>query len=128
MGVQPVVVLGPGESDWAPRVLEHLPDARLPLQEADAEALAHEPFLTMALAQRCRLALANDSGVGHILAASGVPLVTLFGPTNARKFRPYSPRLRLIRAADFGGGEMADIPLEAVESAVLEMLGARSRG
>jgi len=37
-----------------------------------------------ALISRCRLVVANDTGPCHIAAAFGVPLVTLFGPTDPR--------------------------------------------
>jgi ADP-heptose:LPS heptosyltransferase len=37
-----------------------------------------------ALCQRARLMVTNDTGPRHIAAAMGTPLVTLFGPTDAR--------------------------------------------
>jgi heptosyltransferase-2 len=38
-----------------------------------------------------RLLIANDSGLGHVAAALGVPVVTIFGTGEPSKFRPYSP-------------------------------------
>ena len=37
-----------------------------------------------AIARRCRVMVTNDTGPRHIAAAFGVPLVTLFGPTDHR--------------------------------------------
>ena len=36
--------------------------------------------------------LAADTGSGHIAAAVGVPVVSVFGPTNPAIFRPFTPR------------------------------------
>ena len=64
----------------------------------------------------------NDPGAGHTLAASGTPLVSLFGPTPAEKFAPGAPVLRIVRAQDFGGEEMDAIPEEAVGAALKDLL------
>jgi ADP-heptose:LPS heptosyltransferase len=104
-----------------------LPDARFPLQAASGEALAYEPFLTMALAQRACAALANDSGNAHILAAAGAQLVVLFGATSAEKFAPPGAHVRVVRADDYGDS-LADLPVQAVASALLGALGATGSG
>ncbi len=44
-----------------------------------------------ALLQRARLFVGADSGVMHIAAASDVPLVALFGTTNAKAWGPWRP-------------------------------------
>lgn len=41
-----------------------------------------------AILSRCRLLLANDGGVAHLAAASGVPVVAVFGPSNDAAWRP----------------------------------------
>jgi ADP-heptose:LPS heptosyltransferase len=38
-----------------------------------------------------RLLIANDSGLGHVADALGVPVITLFGPGDPPKIRPFSP-------------------------------------
>jgi heptosyltransferase-2 len=48
--------------------------------------------VTMALLKRCSLFVGNDSGVMHLAAASGVPLLALFGPQSPVKFGPWSER------------------------------------
>lgn len=45
---------------------------------------------TMAAVVRSRVHLAADTGTGHIAAAYGVPVVSVFGYTDPREFRPYS--------------------------------------
>jgi ADP-heptose:LPS heptosyltransferase len=76
-------------------------------------------MLTIALARRLSSAVANDSGTGHMLAAADIPLVSLFGPTPPAKFAPATPRLTVLRAQDFGGGDaMESIPVQAVAAAL----------
>ena len=72
----------------------------------------------MALATRLAIGVANDAGGGHLLAAGGRPLVSLFGHTDPEKFRPpYGTRIAIC-ARDYGGPEMTRIPVGAVLAAV----------
>jgi heptosyltransferase II len=52
-------------------------------------------FIDMTAA--CRLFLTNDSGAMHIASASGVPSVTVFGPTDEAATGPLGPAARLVR-------------------------------
>ncbi|MEW5728334.1 MAG: glycosyltransferase family 9 protein [Pseudomonadota bacterium] len=113
-GKVPVVLLGPAEGEWEAEVRAALPEVHLPLQEA-AEVT---PLLTVAVARRLAGAVANDAGIGHLLAMAGIPLVSLFGPTEAVKWAPMTERLTVIRAQDFGGAEMERIPVDAVAAAL----------
>ena len=45
-------------------------------------------------------------------------MVSLFGPTNPKKFAPYTPRLSVLTAQQFGGTSMDAIPADAVLRAV----------
>lgn len=110
----PVLILGPAEAEWLEPLRRALPDAKFPLQETASPG----PLLTVALAGRMSGAVANDSGGGHLLAAGGVPLVSLFGPTSPAKFAPLARRLKIIRAQEFGGDSMAAIPVDAVAAAL----------
>jgi ADP-heptose:LPS heptosyltransferase len=121
-GRVPVFILGPNEAEWI-EPCRAVGGARLVLQDAAAAGIAVTPMLTIALARRLRAAVANDSGTGHMLAAGDAPLVSLFGPTAPEKFAPTTPRLRVLRAQDFGGATMAAIPAEAVERALAALLG-----
>ena len=70
--------------------------------------------------QTCTLSIsvAADCGGGHMMAISGVPLVSLFGPTDPGKFAPWAPMTRILRAQDFGGADMQRIPTDAVYEAL----------
>lgn len=41
-----------------------------------------------ALLERCQLVISNDSGPVHVAAAVGTPTITIFGPSDDRKYRP----------------------------------------
>jgi ADP-heptose:LPS heptosyltransferase len=114
-GCVPVFFLGPAERDWAAGLRAEFPTALFPLTDED------DPSLTIALASRLIAALANDSGTGHMLAAGGAPLLSLFGPTAPEKFAPAARKLTVIRAQRFGGDDMALIPPAPVIAALREL-------
>ena len=47
---------------------------------------------TAALIQRSVLFIGSDSGIAHLAAACGTPQITLFGPQDPQRFRPWSDR------------------------------------
>ena len=121
-GRVPVFILGPAEVEWHAELAATLPDARFPNQDAPGAGIAPGPLLTLALAQRLAAAIANDGGGGHILAESGVALVSLWGPTAVDKAYPMARRLKLVTAQQFGGDAMDLIPIGAVEAALETLL------
>lgn len=52
---------------------------------------------SMAILSRCRLLVCNDSGLMHVAAALGVPVVAVFGPTDPRATAPLGGMQRLLR-------------------------------
>lgn len=51
----------------------------------------------MAVTKRCRLLVTNDTGPMHIAAAYGVPIVSVFGPTDWRTTSPYGQAHSVVR-------------------------------
>jgi ADP-heptose:LPS heptosyltransferase len=113
-GRMPVFLLGPAEGDWVARIRDQVPQARFPLQECERVT----PMLTVALGRCMAAAVANDSGTGHMLALSDIPLVSLFGPTPPQKFAPAARDLQVLTARTWGSAEMTAIPLQAVADAL----------
>ena len=116
-GLVPVFFLGPDERAWIRELREALPDALFPEYAANGDSLGG-PLLSIALATRLAVGVANDCGGGHLLAAGGRPLISLFGHTDPAKFEPPYGQRTAIRAIDHGGPEMSRIPVEAVLAAV----------
>lgn len=52
-----------------------------------------------AVLECCEVLIGNDGGVGHVAAAVGTPVVTIFGPSNERSWRPLGG---VVVAADLG--------------------------
>lgn len=62
-----------------------------------------------AVARRCRLMITNDTGPRHIAAAFGVPVVSLFGPTDHRwTTTPFGDEQRLLADPDLPDEEVAN--------------------
>jgi heptosyltransferase-2 len=77
----------------APGDRKHLDTVRELFGEETIDLVGKCPLrVTMALLKRCSLFVGNDSGVMHLAAASGVPLLALFGPQSPVKFGPWSER------------------------------------
>jgi len=51
----------------------------------------------MACIATCRAFVSNDSGLMHVAAALGVPLVAIFGSTNDRATGPFAQKVRVVR-------------------------------
>jgi ADP-heptose:LPS heptosyltransferase len=122
-GRVPVFILGPQELDWYDELVVTVPAAKFPLQDYAAWGTAQLTIdHTLAIAGCLDVAVANDSGVGHMLAAMDCPLVSLFGPTSPEKLAPRVSRGLIISAQDFGSSHMNAIRWEAVDAAIDKML------
>ena len=118
-GRVPVFLLGPAELSWLDELTAAVPEALFPLQAADVwGGVTIGIEQTLAIGSLLALAVANDSGTGHMLAAVDCPLISLFGPTAAAKLAPRVSHGTVIKAQDFGGTAMHAITWEAVDAAI----------
>jgi ADP-heptose:LPS heptosyltransferase len=113
-GRVPVFLLGPEEREWVALLRASVPAALFPEQVGPAGG----PSLVAALGERLSAAVANCSGTGHLLAAGGAPMVSLFGPTRPEKYAPFARSLICLKAQDYGSARIAAIPFDAVAAAV----------
>ena len=84
-GLHVVALPGPNETAT---VRNALPGA-IVLPEADLSTFS-------AILENARLVIANDSGPGHLAAAAGTRLISVFGVTEPQKTRPWSSKATLI--------------------------------
>ena len=73
-----------------------------------------------AVLAQSQLFVGNDSGLGHIAAATDTPTVTLFGPGDPARYHPWHPQARWIQSST---GNIEDITVEAVMEEVLAIPG-----
>jgi len=115
-GRVPVFLLGPEEREWRGPLRAAVPQALFP-EEANRGPIGG-PCLVAALGERLSAAVANCSGTGHLLAAGGAPMVSLYGPTRPEKYAPFARALICLKAQDYGSDRIDAIPLDAVLAAV----------
>jgi heptosyltransferase-2 len=77
------------------------------------------PRVLGAVLAHAGLYVGNDSGVSHLAAAWGAPVLALFGPTDPALWAPVGPRVNVLRAKD---EKMESLELQDVERAAREML------
>jgi heptosyltransferase-2 len=59
-----------------------------------------------AVLERCALFVGNDSGITHLAAAVGTPVVALFGPASSTIWEPPADRVRVVR---FGADDLGQV-------------------
>lgn len=121
-GYKPVFFVGPDEREMITPIRDIIPDALFPEDDVSNESLKG-PLLVAALGRRLDAAIANDSGLGHMLAISAIPLILLYGRHSPKKYSPRTPYLTTLWAQEFGGPEHDRIPEEAVAQALWEAAG-----
>ena len=116
---KPVFFLGPSEKELVPYLRKKVPGSLFP--EWDEIALnsgLKGPILVIALAKKLTLGITNDSGTGHMFAAAGCPLISLFSKHNPLKYAPLAKQLTIIDSKTWGGTDPKLIPIKEVNSAI----------
>jgi ADP-heptose:LPS heptosyltransferase len=120
-GATPVFFTGPEERELIERLRSDVPGALFPQAETVDPVITPIEF-AIAVGERMRAAVANDSGIGHVLGALQIPLVSLFGFTNPARWAPFNSNGMVIRAQDHGSENLDAIPVEAVLQALRRVL------
>jgi ADP-heptose:LPS heptosyltransferase len=63
-----------------------------------------------------RIYIGNDSGITHLAAAAGAPVVAIFGPTDPAVWAPRGDRVRVV------AGNLEEITVEQILDAVRQLL------
>jgi ADP-heptose:LPS heptosyltransferase len=89
-GARSIILWGPGEEEEA-RELQRLAG------EYAVLACPTTVAQLAALLRKMDMYIGGDTGVMHLAAFSGIPVVALFGPTDRRINGPYGPIHRIVR-------------------------------
>jgi heptosyltransferase-3 len=113
----PVLLLaGPADQEQV-----HSISQRLPASSSYLRACIDAPLTTVATELCCcRGFIGNDSGVTHLAAMLGVPTLALFGPTDARVWRPYGRSVSIVQMSDLGHLAVEEV-LKGLEAFFLTM-------
>jgi lipopolysaccharide heptosyltransferase I len=114
-GVRLLLLWGPDEVHMARQIGDGLSPKALLAPPTDLDELT-------ALLRRSTLLVANDTGPLHLAAALGTPCLGLYGPTPARRNRPYGLSCRGLQSPD---GTMAGLEPAVVVDAALSLLAAQ---
>ncbi len=112
LGAHILVLWGPDEHHLGEELCRALSFNPLTVAPGNLRRLA-------AIFTQCDLLVCNDTGIMHVAAASGVPLVALFGPTDPRQWKPAGEWF----VAVIGSTQTMDgIAVESVYPAVVSLL------
>ncbi len=90
-GARVAIVGGPAERDMAAPLLGN----------GALDLVGTAPLgVVAAIIARASLYVGNDSGLMHVAAASGVPTLGLFGPSDDRHFRPWGANAAFVRTKE----------------------------
>jgi lipopolysaccharide heptosyltransferase I len=81
--IRTTVTYGPGEEELAQSVVAHSRSGGVTTLDATLKQF-------FALARRARVFIGGDTGPMHLAAAAGTPVVSIFGPTSARRNGPFA--------------------------------------
>jgi len=85
-----IVPIGPADKEHAEDYCNRISsDRMLPVTNLSLTELA-------ALLKRCMVCVGNDSGVTHMAAAVGTPVIAFFGPTDPRVWGPRGKRVHTV--------------------------------
>lgn len=78
---------------------------------------------TMGLLRLANLVISNDTGIAHVAAALDTETLVLFGPTDARRWRPIGSKVHVLEAEHGKIEEIAVEPVFAAAASILEPYG-----
>lgn len=86
-----------------------------PEEELDGAVRFDDLYELACWLAQASLYMGNDSGITHLAAAAGTPVVALFGPTDPAIWAPRGPCVRVVRAP---GGRMESLGVDDVLAAL----------
>ncbi len=121
LGIVPMFLVGVQEDSEREWIASEIPEAMI-VDRSSADSLEQLPWLFAALGEHAVGAVTVEGGIGHLLATTQLPLLTVAGPTNPRRWRPVTPYHWVAWAREFGSSKTADVPLGAVIARTEELI------
>ena len=85
-----VFLVGPAESELGPVITSEV-KGRFRVHNTS------DPYYLIDLVQQARCLVGHDSGVSHLSAFIGIPTVTIFGPSDPKRWSPVGPTTKVLR-------------------------------
>ena len=105
--------------DLKKKIKNSIPSALFP----EHETLLNSPALVTCLAERLELAITIDNGIMHMIALSKIPIISLFGPTDAKKFAPQYKDSKVLDSKQiYDSKNVSDISVEDVLQAAKQFV------
>ena len=116
-----VLIEGPAEEQIAAQLKGKLAgNCPVMLQSPDLPVLA-------AILKECALFIGNDSGITHLAAAMGIPVVALFGPSDPHIWEPRGRKVQVLKSDVTETSGVRWIATSEVFDMVLSMLSGYTR-
>lgn len=105
-GFRPMITFGPADDLVRRRLLPCI-------ESRDVLVIEDRSLVEVAaLYARCRAMIGNDSGMTHLAAAAGTPVIALFGPTDPAVWGPRGKDVRILWGSDVLEGDVDGINLK----------------
>ena len=115
----PVFLIEKKYQELKNKIINSIPSALFPEHETSLDS----PALVTCLGTRLDLAITIDNGIMHMLSLSKVPIISLFGPTDAEKFAPqYKDSKVLDSKKIYNSKNVSDITVEDVLQAAKQFV------
>jgi len=115
----PVFLIEKKYNELKNKLKNSIPSALFPEHESNLNS----PALVTCLGKRLDFAITIDNGIMHMLALSKVPIISLFGPTDSKKFAPdYKNSLVLDSKKLYNSKDVSSITVEDVLMAAKQHL------
>ncbi|MXX04844.1 MAG: glycosyltransferase family 9 protein [Gemmatimonadetes bacterium] len=106
-GFRPMLTFGPADHMVRRRLLPWI-------ESRDVLVIEDRSLVEVAaLYARCRAMIGNDTGMTHLAAAAGTPVIALFGPTDPAVWGPRGKDLRVLWGTDVFDGDVDGIKWKA---------------
>ena len=117
----PVFFIEKKDTELKNKIQKLIPFSIFPEHETNLSS----PALVTCLGKRLDFAITIDNGIMHMLSLSKVPMISLFGPTDSKKFAPdYKKSIILDSKKIYNTKNISAITVEDVLQAAKQLVGA----